>query len=64
MSIVGKMSVGVFLIENKPPSAIRIDITTNVYGRRRAILTIHIQPDQCALTFRRRKPIRQTSLFS
>ena len=30
MSIDGKMSVGVFLIEYAPPSAISIAITTNV----------------------------------
>src|SRR5438132_11250130 len=42
MSISGKMSVGVFLIETTPSSKIKSAITTNVYGRRRASLTIHI----------------------
>src|SRR6266403_6170167 len=42
ISISGKMSVGVFLIDTTPSSTIKSAITTKVYGRRRASLTIHI----------------------
>src|SRR4029077_16792662 len=42
MSISGKMSVGVVLIDVMPSNRISSAITTNVYGRRRANLTIHI----------------------
>src|SRR5438552_15668581 len=43
MSISGKMSVGVFLIDTTPSSKISSAITTNVYGRLSASLTIHIR---------------------
>src|SRR4029077_15135317 len=43
MSISGKISVGVFLIDTTPSSNIKSAITTNVYGRRSASLTIHIR---------------------
>ncbi len=39
----GKMSVGAWQAEYTPPSAIRIAMTTNVYGRRSASRTIHIR---------------------
>jgi hypothetical protein len=39
--IYGKMSVGILAIEATPSTSIRIAITTKVYGRRRASLTIH-----------------------
>src|SRR5258705_5546534 len=42
MSISGKMSVGVSLIAETPSNKTSSAITTNVYGRRRANLTIHI----------------------
>src|SRR5438045_9420218 len=42
MSMLGKISVGMVRIEIPPRMAIRIDITTNVYGRRSASRTIHI----------------------
>src|SRR5579859_5396478 len=42
MSIAGKMSVGAFLIESVPASAMNIASTTNVYGRRSAVRTSHI----------------------
>src|SRR6266436_2357601 len=43
MSISGKISVGVFLIDATPRSKMSSAITTNVYGRRSANLTIHIR---------------------
>src|ERR1700686_4467940 len=43
MSIVGKISVGVRTIASPPMIRMRIDITTNVYGRRNASRTIHIE---------------------
>ncbi len=46
MSISGKMSVGVFLIDVMPSNKISIAITTKVYGRRSASLTIHIKRRQ------------------
>jgi hypothetical protein len=42
MFIFGKISVGVRKIESTPITRMRIAITTNVYGRRNASLTIHI----------------------
>src|SRR6266853_3897699 len=42
MSISGKISVGVSLIDVTPSNKMSSAITTNVYGRRRANLTIHI----------------------
>src|SRR5215475_11502593 len=42
MLMLGKMSVGVRLIASNPITRMRIASTTNVYGRRRANLTIHI----------------------
>src|SRR5262245_27458031 len=42
MSMYGKMSTGVVAIATPPRMAIRTAATTNVYGRRRASLTIHI----------------------
>src|SRR5262245_23026288 len=42
MSISGKMSVGVILMDVMPSNKMSSAITTNVYGRRRANLTIHI----------------------
>src|SRR6266481_9283552 len=46
MSISGKISVGVFLIDTTPSSNIKSAITTNVYGRRSASFTIHIQRER------------------
>src|SRR5216683_3040212 len=46
MSISGKMSVGVFLIDVMPSNKISSAITTKVYGRRRANLTIHIRRER------------------
>src|SRR5882762_3484548 len=46
MSISGKMSVGVFLMDATPSNKMSSAITTNVYGRRSAILTIHITPER------------------
>jgi hypothetical protein len=42
MSMLGKMSTAVREIEKIPSSNMSIDITTNVYGRFSASLTIHI----------------------
>ena len=42
MSMFGKMSVGVRRITSGPMISISSDSTTNVYGRRSASLTIHI----------------------
>src|SRR5260370_20457976 len=42
MLMFGKMSVGVRKMESVPRIKIRIAITTNVYGRFSATLTIHI----------------------
>src|SRR5437879_2976041 len=44
MSIFGKMSVGVRRIESTPMIRMRMDNTTNVYGRLSASATIHIIP--------------------
>src|SRR5436305_3057153 len=41
-SIYGKMSTGMVAIETAPRIAINSAMTTNVYGRRSASLTIHI----------------------
>src|SRR6267143_5704127 len=46
MSISGKMSVGVFLMDATPSNKMSSAITTNVYGRRSASLTIHITPER------------------
>src|SRR5438874_11019947 len=46
MSISGKMSVGVFLIDATPSNKMSSAITTNVYGRRSANFTIHIKPEK------------------
>src|SRR5437879_5625616 len=46
MSISGKISVGVFLIDTTPSSNIKSAITTNVYGRRSASFTIHIKRER------------------
>jgi hypothetical protein len=43
-TMFGKMSVGVVSIDSQPPTAIRMAITTKVYGRRNARRTIHIGP--------------------
>src|SRR4029077_12212985 len=43
MSISGKISVGVFLIAATPSNKMSSAITTNVYGRLSASLTIHIK---------------------
>src|ERR1022692_1981569 len=40
--MLGKMSVGMVTIAATPRTAIKIDMTTKVYCRRRASLTIHI----------------------
>src|SRR5437016_8307450 len=42
MSIYGKMSTGMVTTADPPRMAIRIAITTNVYGRLNASRTIHI----------------------
>src|SRR5688572_3163554 len=42
MSISGKISFGVRKMDRSPRTTIRTDITTKVYGRRRARRTIHI----------------------
>src|SRR5690349_3365200 len=42
MSMYGKMSTAMVAMADPPRMAIRIAITTNVYGRLRASLTIHI----------------------
>src|SRR3989442_668844 len=43
MSISGKISVGVFLIDATPSNKMSSAITTNVYGRLSANLAIHIR---------------------
>jgi hypothetical protein len=43
MSMLGKMSVGVLRMDNGPKMRMSRDITTKVYGLRRANRTIHIQ---------------------
>src|SRR4051812_41616194 len=52
ISMAGKMSVGVFLIEATPPMAISSAITTKVYGRLSAVRIIHIGGVQCAANHR------------
>src|SRR5579863_2033129 len=42
MSMSGKMSVGMRAIVSTPKSTMRSAITTNVYGRRRAMRTSHM----------------------
>src|SRR5579872_727397 len=42
MLMLGKMSVGVRKMATPPTTRIKIDITTNVYGRFSASLTIHM----------------------
>ncbi len=43
MLMLGKMSVGVRKIASTPITKMSIAITTNVYGRRNASRTIHIE---------------------
>src|SRR5579864_3033479 len=43
MLILGKMSVGVRKISRTPIARMRMAMTTNVYGRRNASRTIHIE---------------------
>ena len=43
ISMYGKISTGIVTMAVQPRMAIRIDITTNVYGRARASRTIHIR---------------------
>src|SRR5947208_13071858 len=45
MLMLGKMSVGVRKIARTPITRMSMDITTKVYGRRNASLTIHIEVD-------------------
>src|SRR5580693_6708291 len=42
MSMLGRMSAGMVTIDERPSRRIRIEATTNVYGRSSASLTIHI----------------------
>jgi len=42
ISIFGKMSTDIVMMDNTPMTAMSSDITTNVYGRLSASRTIHI----------------------
>jgi hypothetical protein len=48
----GKMSVGIRRIATIPSTAMRSAITTNVYGRRSASLTIHMMSSPCLSVLR------------